>query len=362
MSGRDTNSKQFVLRDLPLSPRLVIAAFLLSVGMGYFSALVQLHFQLASAGQLLPGPDEAIDAYHGRPGMSQLERLLVADERKPFNGSGSMAAAFTFKSSGWNRAIERQAKKLAPDAAEPDLAAAEESLRKERDGERLALIDWLRHGADRKAYNEDAYPVPASLAGKPITEKYLDFDEDEKPVSIKIQRIISDRCARCHSEGKSGPEAEAALDTYEDIQHYVKLKATSGMSLTALAQTTHVHLLGFSMLFGLTGLAFALTRYPCWLRLAVAPLALVAQVADIACWWLARLDPFFARLILVTGGIVGLSLLTHILGTLWDMFGTRGRIAVACLLVLAAIVGLIVHFQFIAPYLEAERSLGRHVV
>ena len=32
--------------------------------------------------------------------MSQFERLLVTDESKPFNGSGSMRAAFTTRSAG----------------------------------------------------------------------------------------------------------------------------------------------------------------------------------------------------------------------------------------------------------------------
>src|SRR5262245_39161669 len=88
------SSTRFVLRDLSLPSRLVVALFLVSVGLGYFSALVQLHFQLATAGNLLPGQRETIDAYHGRAGISQLERLLRADESQPFNGTGSMRQAF----------------------------------------------------------------------------------------------------------------------------------------------------------------------------------------------------------------------------------------------------------------------------
>ena len=49
-----TTTSRPVLRDLPLAARLVIATFLLSVGIGYFSALVQLHFQHAKPGSLLP--------------------------------------------------------------------------------------------------------------------------------------------------------------------------------------------------------------------------------------------------------------------------------------------------------------------
>ena len=89
---------RLVLRNLNVPARLAIAAFLVSVGVGYFSALVQLHFQHASPGKLLPEPNDAADTYYGRTGMSQLERLLVVDEGKPFNGSGSMRQTFTTKS------------------------------------------------------------------------------------------------------------------------------------------------------------------------------------------------------------------------------------------------------------------------
>src|SRR5690349_6311679 len=88
--------------DLPLVPRLVIALFLMSVGVGYFSALVQLHFQAASPGKPLPDMDDAARIYNGDPnGKSQLERLLTEAENLPFNGSGSMRSAFTAHSSGW---------------------------------------------------------------------------------------------------------------------------------------------------------------------------------------------------------------------------------------------------------------------
>ena len=71
-----------VLRDLPLSARLVLALFMISVGLGYFSALVQLHFQQAPAGKLLPGADEAKATYSSKPGVSQLERGHLARSQR----------------------------------------------------------------------------------------------------------------------------------------------------------------------------------------------------------------------------------------------------------------------------------------
>src|SRR5262245_4235235 len=86
-----------LLRDLPLPCRLVIAVFLCSVGLGYASALINLHFQEATAGEPLPTADDVITVYHGtRPkSLSQIERLLTASDTKPFNGQGSMRGAFT---------------------------------------------------------------------------------------------------------------------------------------------------------------------------------------------------------------------------------------------------------------------------
>src|SRR5437016_3061451 len=100
------SSPTTALRDWPLPVRLVLAVFLISVSLGYFSALVQLHFQHAAPGKLLPGVDEAVGVYNGETKKSQLQRLLEADISQPFNGTGSMRAAFTTQSAGWALALE----------------------------------------------------------------------------------------------------------------------------------------------------------------------------------------------------------------------------------------------------------------
>ena len=63
------------------------------------------------------------------------------------------------------------------------------------------------------------------------------------------------------------------------------------------------------MLWMLTGLIFAFSSYAKWFRCILAPLVLLAQVADVSCWWLARLHgvgPYFALAIIGTGTVVGL--------------------------------------------------------
>jgi hypothetical protein len=164
----------------------------------------------------------------------------------------------------------------------------------------------------------------------------------------------------CHTpDVEKANMAEATkypLDTYERLKPYAKVGAAAGMSLTKLAQTTHVHLLGFSMLYGLTGLIFAFTSYPGWLKVLLAPLPLAAQVADIGCWWLARMDSRFAQVIAVTGGVVAVGLLLHIVLSVFNMYGRHGKKVVLVLLLLGALTGFAVKAHVIDPFLEQERA------
>ena len=339
---------RFVLRDLSLPSRLVIAAFLIAVGLGYFSALVQLHFQHATSGNLLPGTEETVAAYHGRFGMSQLERLLRADESQSFNGTGSMRQAFFGKSARWR--IDTNPKKKTAEQIQ--------ALRTEREGEVEAVLDWIVTGLSKDDYERDKHSLPGQFASHPVTDRYVVKDANDKPANppqVKIKSILDERCVRCHSADKGGIPAQFPLDTYEDIQAYAEKDNVSGMSLTRLAQTTHVHLLGFSMLFGLTGIIFSFTSYPGFVRGLFGPLTLVAQVADIGCWWLSRYDPLFAYIMLATGGVVALGLCIHILFGLWDLFGAGGRTVLFVLLLLGAGLAAYLKLTVLDPYLSREK-------
>jgi hypothetical protein len=362
-------SRQFVLRDLPLIPRLVLSAFLLSVGAGYLAGLTQMHMQCAAPGELLPSTARVVEIYHGgRAGVSEMERLLEAPESLPFTGSGSMRAAFTTQSAGWERAIDTKAeeKGLKDDDPEPKkreiLEEAVEELRREREAERLAMLDWVRAGADSKTYEKFPLSVDGSgqidlLKLEKLPGKFFD-ETDGKKVAL-IQKLMVARCARCHDKGRG--EEDTPLKDWKDVKRYCSQQAASGMSLTKLAQTTHVHLLGFTMLYGLTGLIFAFSSYPGLFRFLIAPLPLVAQLLEISCWWLARLPgpepgPQFAQAIVGLGGLVAVGLALHILLSLWNMYGAAGKTLILLLVIAGGIAGWQVKIQCLDPYLAQERQ------
>jgi mono/diheme cytochrome c family protein len=527
------NSRPIALRDWPLPVRLVLAVFLLSAGLGYLSALVQLHFQSAAPGKPLPGVDEAVSHYYGEARKSQLGRLLEADVSKPFNGSGTMRPAFTTQSAGWtlvmagmplldpqsegtstlerllaspredqarekhepHRPVEKILKEIDRDpfcgagsmraaffqksrgqrrgefdkqlyeqrdaerwvllawvrkAGRTDEASMKEikesfandwypltgpladvpvgdfikekdqdgaktkgveiaslfdvrcavchgrskpkenkgnekdfpmaeldqilpycvkpepsgtrddptvkahaEIMAQRDGERLALISWIGQGAPRVDYEQDRHELKDGFEKHEITPRFLETDREGKRYA-HIQSILEARCVRCHNADAGGAPAQYPLDSYDRLKPYTVAEKSTGMSLPKLAQTTHVHLLGFSMLFALTGLIFSMTSYPLFLRVIFGPFTLLAQIVDISCWWLGRADPNLARVIALTGGLVAMGLMIQIVGSLFNMFRTKGKIVVAIVLLLG--VGLIgvLFVTVVAKQLKSE--------
>ncbi len=350
---------RFVLRHLPLPARLVLSGFLLSVGVGYFSALVQLHMQHGSRdGEPLPTPADVVEVFAGLkkadpnapPPVSKLERLVNGPlDGMPWNGSGSMAAAFYHKDGADYKQLVK------------DDPADKATLDADRAGEQAAVTAWGRlPDADRRAaYEADAVPH----AG-PLTAEYQSADK----ASAKVKAILEARCGRCHAKGA---EQEAyPLETYDQIAKYLAVptletkpggwvKSDRQVSVEKLTQSTHAHLLSFAMLFSLTGLLFAFTHYPVWLRCVVAPVVLAGQLADIACWWLARLDgpgPYFAMAIVGTGSVVGLGLLAHIVGGLWSLYGRAGRVVLVAVAIMAGGGFAVLYSSVIQPTLAAEKA------
>lgn len=299
------------LSYLPWPVRLTLAMFLCAAGVGYLTGLIQLHFAHASPGNMLPTSKDVVKVYHGEAGqkMTQLERLIEAPDNLPFNGTGSMRKAFFEKSDDWKDAIKQK-----PEA----------TVRAEREGERLALLAWLRAGANKDSYDKDAFVLPETLAKQSITIDFLKVDDkgkESQPRTFSVQSLINTRCAGCHDQG--GEAAKFPLKSFDAVVKYNKEPSSGAMSLERLASLTHTHMMAFAVLFGCTGLLFSFTRYPAWIRAIIGPWTLFFQVIDIGMWWAGRLHPIFAEMIIVSGGLVGIGLAIQLLGGLYDILGPR---------------------------------------
>jgi hypothetical protein len=349
---------RMTLRDLPLPAKLVLTVFLMSVGLGYFSALVQLHFKHGSLdGNPLPTPSDVVERFagvkkpdlNGKPPVSKIESLITGSKETGW-GKTNMTPAF-FEKSGSNYGKEcTERGKNVVDA--------------ERQGEINAFLSWIRsdNTIRKSTYESDAFPYSVPAAGNAITEEF--FDKDKKTVPLKS--LIESRCLRCHN-GEQKPE----LDDYSKLEPLITapspeilpggwVRSPKQLSVDGLTQSTHAHLLSFSVLFACTGLVFAFSSYPGWFRGIVGPIVLIAQVADISCWWLARIPgpgPYFAQAILITGGIVGAGLGLQILLSLFNLYGKAGKAILLILFVAAGLGFGVLYQQVLEPGLKAEREM-----
>jgi hypothetical protein len=341
------------LRDLPLAVRLVLSVFLCAVGLGYFSALVQLHLKHGSLdGNPLPTKADVIERFAGvvqhnpnaPPPPSKIE-ALISGSRDSGWGKANMTPAF----------FDKSGSRYGKDCAERGKAVVDA----ERDGEIKALIAWIRSENRKATYEADAFPYSPPASATAITEEF--FDQDKKTVPVKT--LIEERCLRCHN-GEQKPD----FDDYAQLEPLITppspdvlpggwVRSPKQMTVDGLTQSTHAHLLSFAVLFAFTGTIFAFSSYPGTLRCTLGPIVLVAQVADIACWWLARVPtygPYFAQAILATGGVVGVGLGAQIVLSLFNMYGKAGKAVLVMLFLFAGVgFGVLVN-QVIAPALMAE--------
>lgn len=296
------------LRHLDLSQRLLIAVVLLAVGGGYIAALANLFasdsghdgkqtVKLEDFWQTLR--DEGISGLKAKVD----ESLGKEDVIRKYHGSGETALEAALNGTMREKILEYYAgDEKSPDQATRDMA----------EGDRLLLIQWSKLEPDlrKKAYDEG---VPMEK-DKPNLSLLSKTSENLEP---RITEILKEACLTCHTAGGDPQAKHAPLTTYAEVNRYSSINR--GISVERLALTTHVHLLGFSVLFTMTGFMFSFTSYPWWVRVPLAPATLFLQVLEIACWWLGKVHVNYAVAIMYLGPLVGLTLLLQILGILVDI-------------------------------------------
>ncbi len=349
---------RFTLRDLPFPAKLVITCFLLSVGLGYSTAMVQLHFQDSKSGAPLPLVADVVLKFTGKKWLdkepprpvSKFSQLILASSGT-FGSNGTMLPAFFEKDPAYHKAMRG--------GADPT------KLRGEREGERDALVLWASGATEerKKTYEIDSFHT--EIMPKAITEKFKNGD------SVKVKSIIEARCVVCH--GKGQPQSGFPLETYEQIDKYLGVpptvpfppgggwvKVEEPISLEKLTQSTHAHLLSFAVLFSLTGLVFAFTSYPTIVRCLISPLVLLAIVTDVSFWWIARLSEgygvYFSMGVMGTGGVAGLGLTAQIVLGVWNMYGPKGKVVIALIFALGGALGGLVMTKIVMPGLEAKKE------
>jgi len=141
------------------------------------------------------------------------------------------------------------------------------------EGDAREIVDWVRDGARKPDYESN------------------------------IQSIIQVNCLDCHDG--SNPHL-SNLDGFDNMQLVVE--QDTGKPLHTLVRVSHIHLFGVTFIFFIVGFVYshAWVR-PVWLKSVIMFLPFLCIAADVSSWYFTKIYSGFAWVVLVSGGLMGLS-------------------------------------------------------
>ena len=161
--------------------------------------------------------------------------------------------------------------------------------------EKNVLLGWVAEGADRTKFE----------AG--------------------IRPILDKRCISCHDG--SNPNLPN-LNGYDNVQKVTE--TDTGTGVFTLVRVSHIHLFGITFIFFIMGTIFshAYVR-PVWFKCAVMAMPFIGLVADVSSWYFTKLYNPFAWVVMIAGGIIGLSFAYMWFVSMYQMWFARPPAAVA---------------------------------
>jgi len=289
------------LRQLPRTSRSVLAAALAAVGASDVCLWVVLWFRAAAPGSLLLDWRELDRQLFGAQAPSRIERLLEADAER-IEGGSSMRPAFTADSVGWEETIQHLSEQ------------ARAELLQEREGERQALLAWVRSGASRAAYEQDDFDGSALGPPRPLTPKYR-VGDSQSSGRIRIRTLIADRCVTCHSDqGRHDTARFLPLDSYERLAARLAPDSPDTLRAWLVAVLITLPFLGLA-----AGLAGWFSAQPMAVRRALLGVSLAATGLALSGWWTGREGTWNGPLVLASAAVATLAALVELLAALGDL-------------------------------------------
>lgn len=152
--------------------------------------------------------------------------------------------------------------------------------------ERFVIMQWVRDGADQDDY-----------------------------IDSGTEKIIQERCVMCH--GKDAP--------VPDFTNFKVLKELTredeGATFSSLTRVSHIHLFGISFIFMFVGLifSFAETSTIKYKSIAIG-MPYIFLLVDILSWWLTKINPVFALLVIIAGAGMAVSFMFMWIVSLCEMW------------------------------------------
>lgn len=172
--------------------------------------------------------------------------------------------------------------------------------------------DHSRLGA---AINGPMEPNLSVKADKHKILKWLQEGGNEEEYIKTVAPILNRDCILCHS-----PEINPSLPDLTTYKGVMEVAEAKSASLPSLVKVSHIHLFGIAFILFFTGKIFILTDINPILKRTIVAIPFVAMVIDILSWYITTVIPMFAYVVVISGGLLGVSMGLQILISLYQMW------------------------------------------
>ena len=155
--------------------------------------------------------------------------------------------------------------------------------------ENIQIVDWVRKGASKD-----------------------EFD-------AKIGPLMANRCVVCHND------RNPHLPSFESFDGVMKVaEKDTGASVPTLVRVSHIHLFGLTFIFLSIGLVFRHAYFRReWLQGVIVITPFFCIIADIASWYLTKLNVEFAWIVIGSGGLMGTCFTIMFFVSIWQLWISR---------------------------------------
>jgi len=157
--------------------------------------------------------------------------------------------------------------------------------------------------------------LPNPEAGTTINE-WIEQGATEPLYEKNVKPILDNYCIMCHSEaaGMGLPP----LTSYNKVKELTRMD--TGASIQSLVRVSHIHLFGISFILFLVGRIFILCEMPVLIKRIMVAIPFVAMAADIFSWFITKVYPEFAVVVVIAGALMGISFMMQIAISLYQMW------------------------------------------
>ena len=156
---------------------------------------------------------------------------------------------------------------------------------------------------------------------KQIIFDWIEGGVGEEVFNSKVAPILESNCIACHS-AESGMGL-VPLTSYSEVKELTR--TDTGASIQSLVRVSHIHLFGIAFMLFFVGRIFILCEMPVQLKRITVAIPFIAILLDIFSWYLTKIIPGFAYVVVTAGGLMGVSVCTQILVSLYQMWIYKPR-------------------------------------